>query len=265
MSNLQLFHNKKPIIGMVHLLPLPGSPGYQGDMEQVIHRAKADADALVEADYDGLIVENFSDLPYLTGSGPLERTVAFTIVLREIRNMVSKPLGVNIQFNDYEAEILTAGLCKANFVRIEAYVDSLTTVGGITPACSARAHRLKSQYGFKDLAFFVDVHVKEASLIGSSTFAESIRNAEHAGADAIIVTGTATGQATPVNLVQEARKNTKLDLLIGSGFNKEYGKELLIIADGAIVGSSIKIGGKASNPIDPLSAKELIAAVRGRE
>lgn len=218
---------------------------------------------LLEAGYDGMIVENFSDLPYPTGPGPLERTVAFTIVLNEIRKIANKPLGVNIQFNDYQAEIITAGLCKANFVRVEAYVDSLTTVGGITPACSANVQRLRSGLGFEDLLVLADVHVKEAALIGTATLEESVKNAECAGADAIIITGAATGQATPINAIKEAKKCTRLKVFIGSGFNKEHAKELITIADGAIVGSSIKYEGKASNPVDLASAKELIKAVRG--
>ena len=262
MNTTQLFQSAKPIIGMVHLLPLPGSPGYQGDLAPVIQRAKEDAHALLEAGFDGMIVENFSDLPYTTGPGPLERTVAFTIVLNEIRKIMNKPLGANVQFNDYEAEIITAGLCKANFVRIEAYVDNLTTVSGITPACSANVQRLKARFGFRDLLVFADVHVKEASLIGTATLEESIKNAEHAGADAIIITGTATGQATPVEAIQLAKRTTRLNVFVGSGFNKKHAKELMKIVDGAIVGSSIKVSGKATNPVDLAAAKELIATVR---
>jgi hypothetical protein len=263
MTFAELFQSKKAIIGMVHLLPLPGSPSYGGDLAPVIHRAKEDALALAKAGFDGMIVENFCDTPYTTGAGALERTVAFTIVLNEVRRVVNKLLGVNIQFNDYEAEIITAGLCGADFVRVEAFVDSVTTVGGISPACSADAQRLKSRLGFKNLMIFADVHVKESSLIGSSTLEESIRNAEQAGADAIIITGSATGQATPMDAVRIAKQTTGLNILVGSGFNKVHAQELLAVVDGAIVGSSIKVDGKVTNPVDLNRAKELISIVRG--
>jgi len=265
MTKLSLFKNSKPIIGMVHLLPLPGSPYYNGSMQPILERARSDALILHEANYDGMIIENYFDKPYITGLGPLERTVAFTIVLNEIRKIVSIPVGVNIQFNDYEAEIITAGLCEANFVRIEAFVDSLTTPGGITPACAAEVQRLKARFGFKELVLFADVHVKEATLIGNTTFLQSLYNAEEAGADAIIVTGSTTGQAPPLTLLEETRKHTSLDIFVGSGLNKFNAYEMLSIADGAIVGSSIKVDGKTSNPIDPVSARELITVVRGTQ
>lgn len=263
MNLKQLFQSHKPIIGMVHLLPLPSSPKYEGSLEPIIERAIKDARALQQAGFDGMIVENFADLPYTTGPGPLERTVAFTVILNEIRRIVEKPLGVNIQFNDYEAEVITAGLCGADFVRVEAFVDSVTTVGGITAACSADLQRLKARMQFQELAVFADVHVKEASLIGATTLEESVKNAEHAGADVLIVTGSATGQATPIEAVQRAKSCTQLKVIVGSGFNRKHAKEILQVADGAIVGSSIKYGGDVFNAVDPRAAKELIETVRG--
>lgn len=261
--NQGLFLSRKPIIGMVHLLPLPGSPGYAGDLFPIIRRAKEDAQRLVDAGFDGMIVENFADKPYTTGPGPLERTVAYTIVLTEIRRMVDLPLGVNVQFNDYQAELITAGLCAADFIRVEAFVDSLTSAGGISPACAADLQRMKVRLGFNTLKIFADVHVKEAFLIGNASITESVRSAEQAGADAIIITGTATGQATPIDPILEAKKSTQLKILVGSGFDQANAVELMSVADGAIVGSSIKVGGVADNPVDPKAARRLITAVRG--
>jgi len=260
----KLFPERKPLIGMVHLLPLPGSIHYDGNLELIIERAKKDVNNLQSADFDGIIVENFSDIPYPTGDGPLERTVAFTIILNEIRRIYNRPLGVNIQFNDFKSEIITAGLCGADFIRVEAFVDSVTTAGGISTACSANLLRLRKEMGFEHVAIFADVHVKEASLIGNTTFEESIKYAESSGADAVIVTGKSTGQSTPMDKVLSARNNTSLEILIGSGFNHRNAKEVMTHVDGVIVGSSIKVGGKVSNPIDLDLAQELVKEVRER-
>ncbi len=259
----QLFTSDKPIIGMVHLPPLPGSPKYEGKMDTIIQQAINDAETLNQADFDGMIVENFGDVPYHTGAGPLERSVAFTRVFNEIRRLVNVPLGVNIQFNDYEAEVIIAGICDADFIRVEAFVDNLATAGGISTACSAQVQRIISRLRLPDFAIFADVFVKEASVIGATCIEDSIRNAEKASADAIIITGVATGQKTPLDTVTKAKQISSLPILVGSGFDKTQAQAILAVADGAIVGSSIKSNGNAFNAVDPIAARALIRTVRG--
>lgn len=257
-----LFAAPKPLIGMVHLLPLPGSPGFAGSLDAVVERAVADAILLQEAGFDGLIVENFGDAPYPVGPGPLARSVAMTIVATEVRRAVDLPFGLNVQFNDYEAELTIAGIVGANFVRVEAFVDSVMTPGGPAYACAPAVARLRAALPGRPVRLFADVHVKEAVPLAPTTLGTSARNAEVAGAAAVIVTGAATGASTPLEAVAEAKAATDLPVLIGSGLTAANARSALLTADGAIVGTATKIDARATNPVDQGAARAIVSAAR---
>ena len=257
-----LFASAKPLIGMVHLLPLPGSPGFGGDLAVVAERAVSDARRLQEAGFDGVIVENFCDVPYPVEPGPLERTIAMTVVLREVRRVVTLPIGVNVQFNDYAAELLIARYTGADFIRVEAFVDNVMTPGGPAFACAPALMRLRAAQSGPPIHIFADVHVKETTPLSPTPLPVSARNAELAGAQALIVTGSATGAATPLEPVAEVKRATNLPVLVGSGVTHQTAYSSLAVADGAIVGTATKCGGVATNPVDPDLAREIVLAAR---
>jgi membrane complex biogenesis BtpA family protein len=257
-----LFSSSRPLIGMVHLLPLPGSPGFAGDLATVIARAVADARLLQEAGFDAVIVENFADTPYCVGPGPLERTVAMTILVGAVRQAVEIPIGVNVQFNDYAAELTIARYGGAQFIRVEAFVDSVMTAGGPAYACAPALTRLAASLSGPPVHIFADIHVKESVPIASPSLAASARNAELAGAHALIVTGSATGAATPLDAVEEAKRATALPVFVGSGMTPRTAVSSLGVADGAIVGTATKRGGVATNPVERELAREFVHAAR---
>ena len=96
-----MFGVEKPIIGMVHLWPLPGSPGYMDyGMHTILDHAREDAGALLEGGVDGLIVENMWDLPYYVGADvPLEAVTAQAVAARDIVEMADVPVGINVVHN----------------------------------------------------------------------------------------------------------------------------------------------------------------------
>jgi membrane complex biogenesis BtpA family protein len=258
-----LFTAAKPLIGMVHLLPLPGSPGFAGRLEEVADRAVLDAQLLREAGFDGVIVENFGDTPYPVGPGSLERSVALTVVLSEVRRAVSLPIGLNVQFNDYVAELTIARFGRADFIRVEAFVDNVMTPGGPAYACAPSLARLRDALPGPRVHIFADVHVKETVPIAPTPLTVSAHNAELAGAQALIVTGSATGAATPLEAVEEAKRGTSLPIFVGSGLTARTAYSTLATADGAIVGTATKIGGVATNSVDLDLAREIVQAARG--
>jgi len=258
-----LFAHPKPLIGMVHLLPLPGSAGYRGDMDTAIKRALADVAALEGAGFDGAIVENFGDVPYRVGSNQTESRVAMARIVCEVSHVCSIPLGVNVQFNDYEAELAIARFCGASFFRVEVFVDNVATPGGFCPACAPELSRLRAASGGAPPYIFADIHVKETTLIAPTTLEVSAKNAETAGADALIVTGSGTGEATPLDDVRRVKQASVLPVLVGSGLTVATAPQVLAVADGAIVGSSTKVGGIVTNPVDPVAAALMVRAARG--
>ncbi|MDP9365035.1 MAG: BtpA/SgcQ family protein [Chloroflexota bacterium] len=258
-----LFTGRKPLIGMVHLAPLPGSPGFDGDLAGGVARAVADARALADAGFDGLIVENFCDQPYPVGRGPLERSVAMATVVGEVRRAVSLPLGVNIQFNDDEAELVVARYAGADFIRVEAFVDGVATAGGPVAPCAPSLMRRRAALPGSPVSVVADIHVKEAIPLAAFSLEDSARNATAAGADALIVTGSATGQVTPLDLVERAKSCTSMPVWVGSGLTAATAAEVLAVADGAIIGTATKVGRVATNPVDPAAAAAIVRAVHG--
>jgi len=257
-----LFPKGKPIIGMIHLLPLPGSPRYGGDIEAIYKQAEWEADALAQAGIDAFIVENFNDEPYLI-SEPLPEQLA---LMAGITSMVSRkanvPVGVNVQFNAWQAEMAIAHACGANFIRVEVFVDTVLMAQGTVQPCSAQLTRYRQQLDGWGVQLWADIQTKYTTNIISQPLTQSAIDAQNAGADALIVTGSATGQATPLEAVAEAKLVVDIPVLVGSGTTIDNVQKVLATADGAIVGSSLKEGGMAENRISQEATAAFMRAAR---
>jgi membrane complex biogenesis BtpA family protein len=257
-----LFTTDQPIIGMAHLLALPGAPRFQGDLEAIYERAWADADALVRAGVDGLIVENFNDDPYLVGEPEPAQLALMAAITRDIRRAVSIPVGVNVQFNAWQAEMAIAYTCGVQFVRVEVFVDRVLSAQGVVEPCSAQIMRLRRHYSAA-VQLWADVQTKYTTNVIPQSIAQSANAAQEAGADAIIVTGAATGSATPLEAVAEAKSAVRVPVVVGSGTTLSNVRDVLQVADGAIVGSALKVDGRVALPVSYERTAALMRAARG--
>lgn len=265
MGRDSLFSTTKPIIGMVHLLPLPETPNFGGDVDAIYERALLDAAALGWAGCDGLIVENFGDEPYLIGEPTTTQIAVMASVAYHVRREASIPVGINVQFNAWQAEIALAFACKLDFVRVEVFVDTVISAQGIVHPCSAQIARLRASLGAGRVQLWADVQTKYTQNLIAQPLAQSGIDAKAAGADALIVTGAATGQATPLEAVAEVKSVVDLPVYVGSGTTIDNVQAVLAVADGAIVGSSLKQHGIVTNPVDPERVRAFIAAARGSD
>lgn len=260
MTAKELFQTKC-IIGMVHCLPLPGTLNYGGDMDAVYAQALADARALEEGGATALIVENQHDVPTPIRLSH-EQLAALAAVSSRVKEAVSIPIGIDAAFCDWKAALAIAVAVKADFVRLAVYVDHVMTASGEVSPCCYDAVRYRKQLGAENILFLCDAQVKHSyMLIDRIPVTASAKMAEENGADAIIVTGTTTGEAAPIEIIREVRKTVKVPLLVGSGFNAANAQEQLPFIDGAIVGSSLKEDGVITRPVDVNRVKELMAKV----
>lgn len=257
----EIFNTDKPIIGMVHLRPLPGSPRYDGNLDEIYAQAEWEAQALSEAGADGLIVENLGDEPYRVGEPDAVQFALMAAITRQIQQKVSIPVGVNVQFNAWQAEIAIAHACEADFVRVEVFVDTVVSAQGIVHPCSAQITRYRKDLN-ANIALFADIQTKYTTNIVPQPLTQSAIDARNAGADALIVTGAATGAATPLEAVAEVKSAVSLPVLVGSGTNIQNVDQVLSIADGAIVGSALKEGRNAENRISVEETKTFMAAAQ---
>lgn len=258
MANL---FDKKILIGMVHTPALPGTINYKGSMKEVIERSVADAKTLSDAGVDALIVENFNDYP-MSNYLQTEQVAALAAVAQAVKEVINIPMGIDAAFTDTKASIAIAVATGADFIRIPVFVDTVVTADGFALPSAAEAVRYRRMLGAENLMFLADIQTKHTHMVSKDvTIEESAELAAESGADAIIITGQHTGQATPIEDIERVRKVTNLPLLVGSGFNIKNAEEQLKVVDGAIVGSAFKEGGVIANPIDYEKTKSIMDKV----
>ncbi len=259
----ELFDVGKPIIGVVHLLPLPGSPLYSGKIDFVVDRALNDARLLVENGVDGLIVENFGDKPFTKSRIPREGFALMTIIVRKIVERFEVPVGVNVLRNDALSAMAIAYATRCDFIRVNVYTDTIITDQGIIEPVAWKLLNYRRRLG-ADVYIFADVLVKHGKPLADVEVEESVKNAVYRGlADAIIITGPETGSPVDLEFLHKAKKAAgKVPVFAGSGVNLDNVEEVLSIADGAIIGTYFKKGGVTENPVEGERVKKLISVVK---
>lgn len=256
-----LFGRPKALIGMVHLLPLPGSPRWGGRLEAVIERALADARALEGGGMQGCLVENYGDAPFTRGAVDPATVAAMTVVVAELRRALRIPLGVNVLKNDARAALAVAAAAGAAFVRVNVHVGAVVGDQGIIQGEAYETLRYRRLLG-AEARLFADVQGKHAVSLAPVELEQEARDAAYRGlADGLVVSGKATGEATPLEEVKRVRGAVPdRPVLVGSGVTPETVRELLAVADGAIVGTFLKRDGRLSNPVDPARVAALVGA-----
>ena len=260
----ELFGVKYPIIGMVHLWPLPGAPGYSGyGMDTILDQARRDTEALLEGGVDGLIVENMWDLPFYAGTDvQIEAVTAQAVAAREVAEMAEVPVGVNVIHNGWQAELAIAVAAGLDFVRVCILTGArLWDTGDLDHGCAADLLRRRKELGAEHLKLFADVDKKHSVPFPGLDLETHIEWTEFYQADALIVSGRMTGDAPSLDKVRQAKEAASRPILMGSGTTAENIADFLKYADGAIVGSSLKVDGVAENPVDVERVRRYMAAV----
>jgi membrane complex biogenesis BtpA family protein len=251
------------LIGVVHLAALPGAPGYTGDFEAGLASATSDARRLAEAGFDAVVIENFGDAPFFADAVPAVTVAAMTRAVAAVGATVDIPFGVNVLRNDAIAALSIAAATGAAFIRVNVLTGSMTTDQGEITGRAADVMRLRRTLGL-DTDVYADVMVKHAfpppGLTIELATADTVRRGM---ADAVIVSGQATGDEPDQDLVRRAAAAAAgRPVLIGSGATEANVRQLLEDADGIIVGTAVKVDGITTNPVDPARAASFVRAAR---
>jgi len=274
---------EKPVVGMVHLPPLPGAPKSDGDLDAVREAALRDARRLAAGGVDALMLENFGDAPFYPDDVPKHAVASMTRVAAEVGDAVDFPLGINVLRNDAAAALSVAAAVEADFVRVNVHVGARVTDQGVVEGRAHETVRLRERLDC-EASILADLDVKHsaplarresptgsgaerddlesAGRIDAETVAEPV---ERGLADGVIVSGAGTGHAVAseaVASVAAARDEAGLDVpvIVGSGVTPENAAALLSDADGAIVGTALKEGGETINPVDEARVRRLVDA-----
>jgi hypothetical protein len=254
---------RRLLVGMVHALPLPGSPRWDGSLEAVVARAVADAQALEAGGFDACLVENYGDAPFSAGRVDPATVAALTVVVREVRRSVRCPVGVNVLKNDARAALAVAAATGAAFVRVNVHVGAVVADQGLIQGKAHATLRYRRLLG-TETRLFVDVGGKHAVPLAPIDLEQVARDAAYRGlADALVVSGVATGAPTLLADVERVRMAVPdRPILVGSGVTPETIGPLLGAADGVIVGTWLKRDGRTTGPVDPARVEALARAAR---
>ena len=239
-----MFGAQKLLVGVIHLPPLPGYPESPG-MDAVVDKALADLRALETGPVEAVLVENENDKPHHVAAAR-ETIAAMTPVTTELVAAARHTkVGVEILLNDPMASLAVAHMADASFIRTDYFVDAMERPehGGRVEIDAEGLMRYRTEIGADAVLVLADIQVKYARMLETRTLTRSAELACEKGADAIVVTGTVTGEPPTLEHIQQAQKGAdRTPVLIGSGLNASNAPALLAAADGAIVSTSLKRG-----------------------
>ncbi len=251
------------MIGVVHLLPLPGSPRWEGSLAQVFARAEQEATALATGGVDGLIIENFHDVPFT--KGPVDPAVvsAMSLAVKRVRQLVDLPIGVNVLRNDANSALAIASCTGASFIRVNVLTGVTITDQGLIEGCAYELLRYRRHLG-SDVQILADVSVKHGTPLAPVSLVQQAQETVERGlADGLIISGPMTGSPPLVSDLQIIhRLNPEVPVFIGSGASAENIGQLLPWCDGVIVSTSLKRNGKGFQTIDPIRVERFVESVR---
>lgn len=263
MDLIQIFKTPNPIIGVVHLLPLPTSPRWGGSLKAVIDRAEQEAVALASGGVDGIIVENFFDAPFTKDQVDPSVISSMSLIVQRLMQMVTIPIGINVLRNDAQSAMAIATCTQAQFIRVNVLTGVMATDQGLIEGRAHELLRYRRELG-SDVKILADVLVKHARPLSSPNLTVAVQDTIERGlADAIILSGWATGSPPDLEdleLAKAAANDTPV--FIGSGADWENISTLMQAADGVIACSSLKRRGRRDQPVDPIRVSRFVEAAR---
>jgi len=252
----------KPVIGMLHLLPLPGAPQASHTFAAVVERAVNDAAVLAAGGCHALMMENFGDVPFYPGRVPAIVVAAMTAIAVAVRRQTALPLGINVLRNDGQSALAVAIGAGADFIRVNVLTGARVTDQGLIQGIAHDLLRDKRHLDAASIRILADVDVKHAAPLAARPIGDEVKDLLLRGlADAVVVSGSGTGQPVSIEKLKAVKAAAQgRPVLIGSGATAALLAELAQYADGFIVGTDLKHDGISTNPVDPVRVKAFMAA-----
>src|SRR5262245_16019477 len=263
----KLFDHPKPIIGVIHVAALPGAPANTHAVGEIIAQAVREAVIYRDGGVDGVMIENMHDTPYLRGSVGPEIIAAMAIVGHAVKTECRLPTGIQILAGANIAAMAVAHAANLDFIRAEGFVFAHVADEGLIQSSAAELLRYRKMIGAERVQVWADVKKKHSShaITADISLGATAEAAEFMRADAVIVTGSVTGDAPKISDAQEVKSHCRLPVLLGSGVDANNIAEFYPAADGFIVGSHFKIDGHWANGVDAKRVEGFMATARAIE
>ena len=256
---LDLFPISKPIIGMIHLQALPGTPAYGGDDDFILETALREAAILAAGGVDGLMLENMHDVPYLKRSVGPEITAMVTMVARKVKEQSGLPCGLQILAGANMQALAAAKAAQLDFIRAEGFVFGHLADEGLIESDAAALLRYRKQINAENILILTDIKKKHSShaLTADVDIIETAQTAEYFRSDGLILTGPSTAHAADLEELEKVKSAVRLPVILGSGICLDNLKSFLT-ADAFIVGSWLKKEGRWDLPIEQERVEKLM-------
>ncbi len=249
---------------MIHVGALPGTPANRLSVARIVEAAALEARVYREAGLDGVAIENMHDVPYLRGAVGPEIVAGMTMVARAVKEVFQGPVGIQVLAAANREALAVAQAAGLEWVRVEGFAFAHVADEGLIESCAAALLRYRKQIGAEKIEIWADIKKKHAAhaITADVSLGETAAAAEFMRADALIVTGSATGKPPSPADVAEAKEHSALPVLVGSGADATNVGQFLPVADGFIVGSSFKRRGRWDLPVDAARVRAFMKAVR---
>lgn len=254
----------KPVIGVIHVGALPGTPRSSQTVAELIASAKYEAQLYRECGVDGVMIENMHDVPYMRGEVGPEIVAAMTAIATEVKRECGLPVGVQVLAGANIEAMAVAHAANLDFIRAEGYAYAHVADEGLIQASAAKLLRYRRMIGATHVQVWTDVKKKHAAhaITADVSLGETAETVEFMGADCVIVTGSATGKPPSIADIREAKRHCKLPVYLGSGITQKNIAEFYDEADGFIIGSTFKLDGLWSNTVDPARVTSLLNTMK---
>lgn len=258
-----LFSNRKPIIGVIHVAALPGAPMNILPVSEIIAQAIREASIYRDGGVDGIIIENMHDTPYLRGSVGPEIVAAMAITGHAVKTESRLPTGIQILAGANIEAMAVAHAANLDFIRAEAYAFAHVADEGVIQSSAAKLLRYRKMIGAGRVQVWTDVKKKHSShaITADVSLGATAEAVEFMRGDAVIVTGSVTGDAPKIADVEEAKAHCRLPVLLGSGIDANNIADFYQAADGFIIGTYFKADGRWTNPVEPERVRQLMTLV----
>jgi uncharacterized protein len=255
---------KKPLLGMIHMPPLPGAPNSELTMKELTKFALSEASKLERAGLDACIVENVGDTPLFKENLPPYTIAAMATVTKAVVEQTKMKVGVNMLRNACEEAFSVAHVAGAQFIRCNVLIGAYATDQGIIEGCAARVARLKKALD-SEVLVLGDVHVKHAYPIFNVEVEYAAQDlAERGGADAVIVSGPRSPVPPTFDRLKKVRDAIEKPVLVGSGISLANVKQFYDRSDGIIIGEpDFKVGGVLGGASNERAYHQAVRMCRG--
>jgi uncharacterized protein len=257
----ELFGVEKPLIAMCHLEGLPGRPRYDSaaGVEAIVISAAREVQALQDGGVDAILFCNENDIPYSTSVG-MEAVATMTYVIGRLRDQLRVPYGTNLLW-DPAASIAAAAASGASFIR-EVLTGVFDSDMGLLAPDLGQVAGYRQAIGAQHVAMFANITPEFSRSVSGRSVSDRAASAAYLGVDALLISGPAAGVDASMSDLREAKEAVAIPVLANTGVKHETIEDVLAVADGAIVGTSLKVDGHTWNPVDPERVSDMMRRVR---